>query len=33
MIDNVEDFFTLLRISAHISLGLHSLGSAKANID
>jgi len=30
---NVGDiFFTFLHISKHISLGLHSLGSAEANI-
>jgi len=34
MIDNVGDvFFTFLRISMHIALGLHSLGSAEANIE
>jgi len=33
MVDNGWDvFFTFLRISTHISLGLHSLGSAEANI-
>jgi len=33
MIDNVENvFFTFLRISTHISLGLHSLGSEEAKI-
>jgi len=32
MIDNVGYvLFTFLRISTHISLGLHSLGSAEAN--
>jgi len=32
MIDNVGDVFTFLHISMHISPGLHSLGSAEANI-
>jgi len=32
MIDNVGDVFFTLRISMHISLCLHSLDSAKANI-
>jgi len=33
MIDNVGDVFSrFLHISTHISLGLHSLGSAEANI-
>jgi len=33
MMDNVGDvFFTFLRISTHISLGLHSLDSAETNI-
>jgi len=33
VIDNVGNaFFTLLRISMHISLGLHCLGNAEANI-
>jgi len=32
MIDNVGDVFsTFLRISTHISLGLHSHGGAEAN--
>jgi len=32
MMNNVGDFFTLLRISTHISLSLYSPGSAEANI-
>jgi len=33
MIDNVRDvFFTFLCIAMHILLGLHSFGSADANI-
>jgi len=33
MIDNVGDvFFDVMRISTHITLGLHSLGSAEANM-
>jgi len=33
MVDNVGDVFsTFLCISTHISLGLHSFGSAEANI-
>jgi len=33
MIHNVGDvFFMFLHISMHISLGLHSLGSAEANV-
>jgi len=32
-IDNIGVFFTFLYILTHISLGMLSLGSAKANIE